>query len=741
LRWILRGTRTPCSPFWARGRAAFWLCLSVLAWLPHGCTTTTKNVSYVGRPNPAEDRQAQLTLDEPVDTGDEPNAVATLKPRTLADREHDPVWDLSLAEAIHLALMNNRIARTRNEFLSPGNPLLQNPEGVGSVYDPAIRETGFLFGNRGVESALSAFDPLLQASLTFGNNATIQNNPITSGGIPAGRTLNQDTAAANASITKNLSYGATVAATQTWNYSDSNQPFQLFPSVYTGNITFNYTQNLLAGGGTEFNRIAGPLGNNIQGVSGLNQGVIISRINTDITLTDFQAQIRNMVHDVEDLYWDLYLAYRNYDSLVTARNAALKIWQSVNAKLGSGLTGGGKAEEAQARETYFEARARTEAALAGPAGGGGDQGIYGLELQLRRICGLPANDGRIIRPSDEPSLAKVMYNWEVSLATAIARREELRKQRWLIKSVELQLRAAENLARPQLNFVSSYQINGFGQRLFGDNGPPGSTGAQLTNYNRVLYAADQTGWNLGVQFSLPIGLRNAVATVRNTELRLVKAHAVLDAQEIEIGNEVSSAFQKLDFLYQNIQTNYNRREAAAENLAAVKADFDVDRKPLDLYLQAQNRLTIAEITFYRSLVEYTKAQAELQMRQGTLLEYNNVYLAERESVPEAKVDATRRAWARSFACRIPEFDCVHSEPETFSTALPAIAPPNSQPFAAPPRPGAAPPDSRPAPPLPPAGPRLPANDPDDAEDEDDLTTADGDAFFHVPRQRAAQTRN
>src|SRR5690348_13614856 len=113
-----------------------WLCLSVVAWLPHGCTTTTKKVSYVGHPKPAEDIQSQLTLDEPVDTGDERNAVATLRPRTFGDRANDPIWDLSLAEAIHLALMNNRVARTRNEFLSLGNPVLQNPEGVGSVYDP-----------------------------------------------------------------------------------------------------------------------------------------------------------------------------------------------------------------------------------------------------------------------------------------------------------------------------------------------------------------------------------------------------------------------------------------------------------------------------------------------------------------------------------------------------------------------------------------------------------------------------
>jgi outer membrane protein TolC len=293
------------------------------------------------------------------------------------------------------------------------------------------------------------------------------------------------------------------------------------------------------------------------------------------------------------------------------------------------------------------------------------------------MCGLPANDGRIIRPADEPSLARVVYNWDMCLATAFARREELRKLRWNIKSVELQLRAAENLARPQLNLVSSYQLNGFGKRLFGDDGPPGTAGAQLQNYNRTLFSADQTGWNLGVQFSMPIGLRNALATVRNTELRLMKAHAVLDAAEIDVGHEVGSAFQQVDYWYVNTQTNYNRREAAALNLAAVKVEFDVERKPLDLYLQAQNRMTIADIAFYRSLVEYTKAQAELQTRQGTLLEFNNIHLAEREWLPDARVDAARRAWARRFACRKPEFDCVHDEPEAFSTRSPTLPPPGA----------------------------------------------------------------
>jgi hypothetical protein len=147
---------------------------------------------------------------------------------------------------------------------------------------------------------------------------------------------------------------------------------------------------------------------------------------------------------------------------------------------------------------------------------------------------------------------------------------------------------------------------------------------------------------------------------------------------MEVGHELAAAFQEVEYWYQNTQTNYNRREAAVDNFNAVRTEFDVDRKPLDLLLQAQNRLTIADIAFYRSLVEYNKSLAGLQMRQGTLLDYNNIHLAEREWVPDAKVDAKERAWARRYALDAAGFDPVHDEPEPMTGprgGTPLILPP------------------------------------------------------------------
>lgn len=657
-----------------------WQCafLLVIAMVAGGCAASEKTLTYFGEFDPQEHETAETRIESPkVDQPHLEQVAFTGKPRTLRDRHRDEIWDVTLMEAIHLALVNNRIAKTRAEFQSPGNPLYTNPEGVSSVYDPAIRDTGVLIGTKGVESALSAFDTAWSTSMLWNGNSTIQNNPFVAGGLPEGQVLNQDTATFSTGLSKNFGYGANLSLSHNWNYNQTNQPFQLFPSVYTGNVQLNYVQPLWAGAGAEFTRIAGPLNTNVQGLSGVNQGVVIARINTDITIADFEAQVRNMVKDVEDAYWDLYLAYRTYDSVVTARNAALQTWRVVKSKRESGLPGGGAAEEAQARESYFDARSRAEAALGGPARGGGEQGIYSLELQLRRLCGLAVNDGRVMRPIDEPQVAEFIPDWHISLAEALTRREELRRQKWNIKSLELQLRAAESLANPQLNFVSNYQINGFGNDLFGENGPPGTPGSNLQSAYRTLAQANQTGWGLGFQFSMPLGMRNALSQIRNTELRLMKARDVLAAQELEVSHELGAAFQSLEYWSDAMGTQFNRYVAAEENYLALEAEYGAERTSLEFLLQGLARRVTAEAAYHRSVAEHTKAICEIHYRKGTLLENNSIHLAEGAWTPAAYKDALRRAWARSTAFDAPDFDPIRIEPEPFvetGTSQPMIGP-------------------------------------------------------------------
>ena len=581
-------------------------------------------------------------------------------PRRIRHPRDNEIMDITLAEAIQRALSASDVIRDRGQFLSPGNAILNAPQQASSVFDPGIQETGILLGNRGVEAALADFDTNLTVNSLWGRNEQVQNNPFTGIGLQPGSTLMEDSANVSASLQKQMATGGIFSVNHTVNYTLNNVPRtqRLFGSFYTGNVQAQYRHPLLAGSGVDFNRIAGPSASNPLRVSGVNQGVVIARINNDISIADFEVSVRNLLKDVEDLYWELSLAYRAYDAEIVARNSNLDVWRTSKVNLETGREEGTNYQVGQAQEAFFRSRSRAEDALAR---------IYSTEAELRRLLGMPVNDGYILRPIDEPSTAEFLPDWHMSLAEAVTNRVELRRQKWTIKSLELQLQAAQSLVRPRLDFVSAYQVNMFGDTLLSqrDNDVAGTTQGLNSAYE-TLTQGDQTGWNLGLELTMPFGFRTAHSQVKNLELQLAKARAMLAAQEFEVSHELGRAFQELDRAYQTAQTNFNRRAAAERQVQGIRNGREqLAEQYVDRLLRAQLTLAQSEVAYYTSLVAYNRAIAEVHYRKGSLLEFNNVALAENGWDPQAYVLALRRAWARSHALDADHL--LNTEPREFVT--------------------------------------------------------------------------
>ncbi len=619
-----------------------------------GCLETKSPLHYFGDAELQYYRETATQIDYPHVHSSTPDEVKfSDKPRTLLDSRTEEIWDMTLVEALHTSMANSRVIRSE-QTLSQANPMLSNPRATPTVYDPAIQDTGVLFGGRGLEDALAAFDAQFTTTMLWGRDEIVQNNLFFAGGLSPGSTLTGETGNFTSQLSKQFAYGGALRVSQNWDYQLSNVPGQLFPSSYRGALGVEYRHPLWAGAGTEFTRIAGPITQSFGGLSGVNQGVVIARINHDLSLADFEAAVRNMLFDVEKLYWDLYLSYRVYDTAITARNSALRTWREAKAKLDIGGVANFKpADEAQARDRYFQTRAQAEAALSQ---------VYTDELELRRILGLPVNDGRIIRPADEPVAAKFVPDWYICLTEALTRRVELRKQKWQIKSLDLQLKAAKSLVNPRLDFVSGYRVNAFGDRLFGENDKDGLTAQGFHSAYESLTQGNQTGWNLGFEFTMPLGFRSANAQVQNVELRLAKARDILAALELDVSHELAAAFQSLVQQYATAQTNFNRRRAAQRRVELFEAELRAGTTTLDLVLRAQASLADAEVAYYTSLTEYNKEIALLHLRKGTLLEQNDVHLSEGHWTPQAYRESLRRAWARSHAI---DSKWQHTEPEEF----------------------------------------------------------------------------
>ncbi len=548
---------------------------------------------------------------------------------TLEDVEQRPI---GLNECIRMALSNAAIVRDDQSFLSPGNPLLANPQRITSIFDNAIQDTGFLIGNRGVEAALSDFDPVLTSNLQAGRTEDVQNTANI--GLGQGDVLAENSAQWQTRLEKNFAHSGTFAVENNWSYNRNNQS-RLFDSAYLGFVQAEYRQPLLAAAGTEFTRIAGPSAQNLRGVSGVSQGVVISRINADISQLDFEQSVTGLIRDVENRYWDLYLYLHLYHSEVMTFRDIVKYSDLLAARA--------EAQDVvyQAQNRLYEADARIKGSLAD---------VLQAENRLRRLLGLPLNDGQFLKPSDHPSEAQLVPAWDSTLTEALIHRPELRKQKFEIKSLELQLRAARNLNRPRLDLVSQYRVNGFGDTISGtSNDDDGVTEAGYKNALETLAQGNLTGWGAGVQFSMPLGLRIARAQVRNYELRLRKARKVLQVQEEEIARELNNAILEMDRWYLLAEANAKRADVAVEyaSTAEERVANDDSRDPTSIgrVLEAKITSRDADQNYLRSIVEYNKAVTELNFRKGGLLAANAVYLAEGEWNPEAYRQADERGEA------------------------------------------------------------------------------------------------
>lgn len=635
-----------------RKKSGSWLCL-IAAVASVGCQMNPK-LTYLGDADMSYYRAHATEIDYPAVAAPTPDALAaSLEPHTIRDEERSEIRDMTLMEAIHTALQNSEVIRTNGQFLVLGNALYSNANGIPSVFDSAIQESGVLFGGRGLEAALADFDAQLTTSMIWGRNSQVQNNAGILG-VQPGRTLNQETGTFQTTLQKIFAYGGVVQLNHNVNYQAANIPAQLFNSQYSGNFQLTYQQPLLAGAGTQFTRTAGPIVRSFGGITGVSQGVLISRINNDMTLADFEVAVRNLVYDVESAYWDLYLAYRNYDTAVVARNSALETWRLAKRQAGQVLI---PADEAQARTGFYAAKAAAQTARSD---------IFSRETRLRRLLGMPINEGAVIRPADQPVSAELAPDWFACISEALTKRTELRRQKWNIKSLDLQLQAARSLTRPRLDFLGGYQINGFGDQLLA-YGSQTASGTPYRSFYQSITSGQQPGWNLGFQFNMPIGLRQAHAQVRNYELRLAKAQKVLETQELEVGHELASAFQDLARGYQTMQTNYQRYLASEDDVTGREPRYELGEVLVDEMVRAYERRAQAEFAFFQSVVDYNKSLANLQLRKGTLLEYNSIHLLEGPWAGEAKYDLDRHNDARAHALPARH---LHPEPDNFAYDAP-----------------------------------------------------------------------
>lgn len=558
------------------------------------------------------------------------------EPLTLSKPDPDSEWQLTLDECRQMALDNSKVLRQLQgiNFSAAGvngtpGLLLNYPSSVLTVWDPAITESNPLSG---VAATLSAYDAIWNSSVNW-NSANPANNETDYYRAAGTYATHTEAGTFQSTISKVTATGGTFYAQAGAAYDYSDATSRMWGSDWTSEMVAGFSHPLLQGAGTEFNRIAGP-----GATVGNYNGVVLARISEDIALADFEIGVRDFLKDLEETYWNLYYAYRNLHASGVGLESALQSWRTVKAQMDEGYVQGTAQNIAQAAQNYQRFRVAVQEA---------QNNLYKNERLLRYLLGLAPTDGRLIKPVDEPTVARVKYNWDEIEAEALARTPELRRQKWTVKRRELELIAARNFLLPELNLEGQYRFHGMGHDLFSySERIDEETGYDYGSAMRSLTHDGYQDWTMGMSLQVPVGFRRQLAAVRNAELMLSRERAILQEQELETVHNLSDLYADLDRTYHLVSEYLALLRYARQEVSAVQASFDSGKTTLFEVLDAQQKLADAETSYYRMVIDYNVAIMNLNYRKGSLLEYNGITLAEGPWPTKAYFDANTRAQER-----------------------------------------------------------------------------------------------
>jgi outer membrane protein TolC len=617
-------------------------------------------------------------------------------PITLTNPEFDELWDLTLQECIHIALANTKVIRGgATPRLQQGQLIAGTQEGsltdvplaFFSVYNPALRETGVggEFGT-GAEAALAAFDAQIRSFGSQGNNTIFATTDRPQNVVPDAFTgfptvLDLQQGGLITSLSKRAATGTTYSVLNQTDVARGNQrgPFQALNGTWTTSMEARVDQPLMRGRGEQVNRAP----------------VVIGRINTDTELAALEDQLQKMVANIEIRYWDLHRSYRDLEAAKVARDTTLTTWRTVYERYTQGVDPA--QAEAQSREQYYEFRSVVESAL---------RDLHNNENELRLLMGISVSDGRLIRPVDEPTMARLAFDWSEAMAEAMVRRPELRQRRWEIKRREMELILARNQLLPQLDVGAFYRWLGVGDDLITSRGRNVRFPGDGSTAVEELLHGEYQEFGISGQFLYTIGARRELAGVRNAQLAIAREKAYLEDMELDVSHGLARGMRNLDANYVLAQTHFNRWVAADREVNAATAVYEQGVGqgivPLNQLLDAVRRRGRAQQAYYQAITEYNKAIADVHMRKGSILEYNGVMFEEGPWTKKAYWDALGRArqrdasmyldygWTRPKVVSRGEMPPQPQEGVPLELVEPLPATPPSVPQKAPPPPAPAP---------------------------------------------------
>lgn len=454
----------------------------------------------------------------------------------------------------------------------------------------------------------------MRSSLTYQKNDDVFNNQILGGGATE---VVEGNTRGTLNLQKFAGNGAEFSVGSSTEQQISSNPNLLFPRSWTTVWEARVRQPLLRGRGTRINQIAGP---NYQPGFRVTTGVLLARVNTEISQVSFERSVRQALRELLSTYWQLQNAYASYQVLVSDRQNLIELEKYYQGRSDNNLTGGELHRVLAIRDLLMENGIRLNLALHGDPSTG-RPGIYQAEASLRRLMGVPY-DGSLLRPIDKPMVAPMVLDWESLVADALVLRPEIREQRLKVNRSRLELEAARNYNLPQLDVVAIYRNNGFGNNLFGGEG-------RFSNAFDDARSNDHGEYEFGFSYDQFLGTRRARNAIRYYELSLRREATIQIELEDQIVFQLSNRVRSLEATQAILDRQSERIQMASMSLQSKESAFKADLVTLEEVEEQRRKLGELKLDLKRYEADHQNALDEILFESGRILEEYRVYFSAR----------------------------------------------------------------------------------------------------------------
>ena len=486
------------------------------------------------------------------------------------------VMDLSLNDAIRIALENNRDIQIEEQNVAVSEGEITTQEGV---FDPLFNVVSFF--NDGDSPELSTFIP--SGTVTqkqFNAEAGVE------GLLPTGTFYNL------------------INFSTTW--TETNNPLEdLSPSWYN-NVNFSLGQELLRNFGVEVNRTF----------------IITATRTSRISEKELEKTISQVLLEVERRYWLVVAARKDLELERTALDLAVDLKDRNQIQVDVGVLPPVSVTQAES-----EVAAREVSVIRA------ENDLQAAHDNLKNILAMDLSQK--IAAVDEPTTVVYKFSEEESLAQAYEQRPEMEQVKLDIENKKTLKHYYSNQRLPRLAVEGSLQLQGLG----GDENPdrlsfeeePEPIPPQFDSPSdafRQLWDGDFATWQVLGIFSFPIFNRTARGNYVKATADLDRSVIVLSRTKDDVALDVKSAVRLIENSLRAIDAAKVSVKLAEEVVANEQERLNVGIGTTRDVLEAQRDLIDAGTREITAVTSYNISLAELEYARGTILEKHNVRIEE-----------------------------------------------------------------------------------------------------------------